>query len=931
VNDDDDIAATMAALPDASDAPKSDEQDISDTLASLDTPHVTAPAGAPKVPLKNLPYAQKVSLAESSGNAHAKNPTSSATGTGQFIDSTWLPLIKKNRPDLARGKSDADLLAMRNDPDLSAQMTDAYAAENAPKLTAAGVPVSDATKYGAHWFGPDTYAKIHNAPPTTPIEKIIGAEAAKNNGLAGKTTDDVKGMTANRMGDDYAAPPPGGLSWGDTASLAAHNFLPSVGHAIGGVYDAVRHLPTTIGTLKDIGIGLDSKIDGYMGHDQIPEQKAKDEALVDAMANSYKEKYGTIDGFKQYLAHDPAGVLFDASTVLSGGELAAGRVGAVVGNANKVGSAITAAGKVAGTVGSAINPINPLGIVSKVAGKITTPASALDAAGNVTPKVDALIQKVTDGKMKGADLVDPDIKAAFAASIAKKGLSEASVREGLLKSLGAEAPTSIVTKSAPPVSAKPRVQAAIDGNNEIFDKAASGVASAPSSPDLGAALDKAHTASLNAAGAAYGKIRTLPGSFGATMPQMADLGSLIKNKFDRSGIPTLDLKTLAVGHPQAAAAIQLLKDTWGSGRTLLRGDVNSNEILSMRKQLNDFRSRATGSDIKAVGDITDAFDQHLANQSAAGKFVDASGKPVQGLGAQIKAANTAYRTHFNTFETPNGTNNGVVNAVRKLKTGQARSTNGALMPSGDPDLYTHAQAGLAKDLLHPTKGANTYNQLAGALGGNTAPIDDLIKGSVMHGGLKSAGDMLNNHPVVQKAFASSPDDLSRAKHIQAARDINNAKPSLEDRAGSVLGKIAGQTLWKGIASLAGEHFGGPMGAVLGPTVVEPTMERIGEARAAKAAMAGAPKTSGPLARTAKSVLRNSTRPLPLAIEHYSQDPSLHPIMRASGGKVDSDALVERLIKRWKDAKKATDRMTEPLLKVPDATIQKALNIAQEHI
>lgn len=55
------------------------------------------------------------------------------------------------------------------------------------------------------------------------------------------------------------------------------------------------------------------------------------------------------------------------------------------------------------------------------------------------------------------------------------------------------------------------------------------------------------------------------------------------------------------------------------------------------------------------------------------------------------------------------------------------------------------------------------------------------------------------------------------------------------------------------------------------------------------------------------------------------------INRASGGKVDSDALVERLIKRWKDAKKATDRTTEPLLKVPDATIQKALNIAQEHI
>ena len=51
------------------------------------------------------------------------------------------------------------------------------------------------------------------------------------------------------------------------------------------------------------------------------------------------------------------------------------------------------------------------------------------------------------------------------------------------------------------------------------------------------------------------------------------------------------------------------------------------------------------------------------------------------------------------------------------------------------------------------------------------------------------------------------------------------------------------------------------------------------------------------------------------------------IVRARGGKVDHEALVERLIKRWKDAKRATDRTTEPLLKVHDSTIAKALEIA----
>jgi hypothetical protein len=51
------------------------------------------------------------------------------------------------------------------------------------------------------------------------------------------------------------------------------------------------------------------------------------------------------------------------------------------------------------------------------------------------------------------------------------------------------------------------------------------------------------------------------------------------------------------------------------------------------------------------------------------------------------------------------------------------------------------------------------------------------------------------------------------------------------------------------------------------------------------------------------------------------------IQRASGGKVDHEALVDRLMNRWKAAKKETNRTTKPLLGLPDATIVKALDIA----
>ena len=74
--------------------------------------------------------------AESGGNADARNPNSSAGGLGQFIDATWLAMLAKHRPDL-QGSPD-QLLALKSDPQLSREMTEAYAADNGKILTGAG-------------------------------------------------------------------------------------------------------------------------------------------------------------------------------------------------------------------------------------------------------------------------------------------------------------------------------------------------------------------------------------------------------------------------------------------------------------------------------------------------------------------------------------------------------------------------------------------------------------------------------------------------------------------------------------------------------------------------------------------------------------------------------------------------------------------------
>jgi hypothetical protein len=51
------------------------------------------------------------------------------------------------------------------------------------------------------------------------------------------------------------------------------------------------------------------------------------------------------------------------------------------------------------------------------------------------------------------------------------------------------------------------------------------------------------------------------------------------------------------------------------------------------------------------------------------------------------------------------------------------------------------------------------------------------------------------------------------------------------------------------------------------------------------------------------------------------------ITRATGGKVDHEALLGRLVQRYKTAKKMNDAGTETLLKTPDASIIRALDIA----
>jgi hypothetical protein len=147
---------------------------------------------------------------ESGGNPNATNPRSSASGLGQFIDSTWLSTIRGARPDLA-GKSDSELLALKSDPQLSREMTEAYANQNQAILTKNGLPVTPGSTYLAHFAGPGGAVKVLQADPNAPVESVLGAAAVQANPfLRGMTVQGLQAWADKKMGGSapQSAPAP---------------------------------------------------------------------------------------------------------------------------------------------------------------------------------------------------------------------------------------------------------------------------------------------------------------------------------------------------------------------------------------------------------------------------------------------------------------------------------------------------------------------------------------------------------------------------------------------------------------------------------------------------------------------------------------------------------------------------------------------------
>lgn len=142
---------------------------------------------------------ERVRAIESGGNPSASNPDSSAYGADQFTAGTWLGLVKKYRPDLARDRTDKQILMLRGLPAISAEMRDLYMEENARFLGARGHGATPGNLYLAHFLGPGGAAAMLGADPNISAADINPAAAKANPKVFYRNGDPTQPLSAGEI------------------------------------------------------------------------------------------------------------------------------------------------------------------------------------------------------------------------------------------------------------------------------------------------------------------------------------------------------------------------------------------------------------------------------------------------------------------------------------------------------------------------------------------------------------------------------------------------------------------------------------------------------------------------------------------------------------------------------------------------------------
>jgi hypothetical protein len=220
-------------------------------------------------------YLMAQAAQESGFNSDAKASSSSATGLFQFIDSTWLDMVRQHgaqhglgdlaqqittdasgRPAVADPAEREKILALRTDPTVSAALAAEFAKSNKAEVERAiGRPAHSADLYLAHFLGAGGASELLKAVQTdgaTPAAQLLPEAAAANHAVfydaqsgAPRTVSEIYRSFSDRVERNAAtyaslgpvgasAPPATAASW-----LRPQPTLGGIGTPIASLFNAM--------------------------------------------------------------------------------------------------------------------------------------------------------------------------------------------------------------------------------------------------------------------------------------------------------------------------------------------------------------------------------------------------------------------------------------------------------------------------------------------------------------------------------------------------------------------------------------------------------------------------------------------------------------------------------------------------------------------
>lgn len=701
-----------------------------------------------------------------------------------------------------------------------------------------------------------------------------------------------KPMRATPQAVAPAVPDGPAPDWETALSQGYHNLVPSAVGVVKDAASAVTHPVQTWDTLKQLGKGAASQVEGAVGAQQDPKQKAQTEAVLDALEGHYKQVYGPLfsgdtGNLRKAIATNPASVLMDASAFTTGGgSLAAKTLGET-----------TAVGKAAALAAKAAQYADPVNLAVKTAGGVGKVGATVARAGQgIFSGVPASVAKIAT--QAGAE-TDPALRQTFLRYM-HGGAGDAGAAEfqqaaqGALSQVKQEASARYLAGKAGLAQASPSYQPITDAIQEARQKIQRGGVNVGQFREANAALDD--TQKMVADWFAS------PDPSYHSMEGFDNLKQAVWDKVDGTSNEAgkTALKGVYNGVKQAITDVDP-----GYSRLMEQYQLGRNNINDLTKTLG------LGNNAAATSALAKAFRQMKTEhgQSLLGQLAAKDPRlPYMMAGS---ALNPWFRGgHGNMIEGIFGAGLAIHNPATLPFSIAAQSPR----VSGE---FNYAAGALGRKLAPVVSVPSRYG--AYKIGEATDPDQSAKQQAIF-------GRMLTQESG-NKQFGSDGSVVTSPKGaIGAAQVMPTTGPEAAEAAGLPWQpeKLASD---EGYNRALGDAYHKKLTGMFGDPIIGAAAYNAGPTRVASALKMAKEKGGSYL-----DYLSPETRKYVDSLVAMADAQTTPRVTRASGGKVDDiEPLVTRLISMVKQAKRATDKSTQTLLSVPDESIVKALDVAQQAI